>query len=249
MYCQLPLTSCISSGKTRWGNEFFNSVKKDWSPPTSWEKPEYLYLLLDFVNGVRLSSFDKDLEASTILGLRVAFDYFVCGKRKISFQEFKILVKPYINFFGIELVLSHIQSQEFQHNRQLVIVLHIDEYQEIFAFEKSWEGGMTEKRLFKEMLYALGPLMIESETRNFYVQTFLSGTASRDVTNSFKATEYSFEFVKCPLLSNKSIIEIFNYFAEKGGDKKKLWMCNTKFLQLLYGAYCNKTRQSEYFIM
>ncbi|CAI2187878.1 11464_t:CDS:2 [Funneliformis geosporum] len=93
---------------------------------------------------------------------------------------------------------------------------------------------MTEKRLFKEMLYALGNLMIESENSNFYVQTFLSGTASQDVTNSFKATDYSFEFVKCPLLSNKSIIENFNYFAEKGGDKKKLWMCNTKFLQLLY---------------
>ncbi|CAI2197587.1 8777_t:CDS:2, partial [Funneliformis geosporum] len=122
----LVCSGAAGIGKTRWGNEFFNSVKKDWSSPPSWEKPGYLYLFLDFINGVRLSSFDKNLEASTILGLRVAFDYFVCRKRKISFQEFKILVEPYIKFFGIELVLSHIKSKEFQHNQQLIIVLHID---------------------------------------------------------------------------------------------------------------------------
>ncbi|CAB5384651.1 unnamed protein product [Rhizophagus irregularis] len=107
-------------GKTRWGYEFFNCVKKDWSPPP---------------------------------------------------------------------------------------ILHIDEYQEIFAFEK-WEGGMTEKELFKEMLYTLGPLMAESENRNFYVQTFLSGTASQDVTISFKATEYS--FIGLPRAPETVLEECFN---------------------------------------
>ncbi|CAB4442619.1 unnamed protein product [Rhizophagus irregularis] len=145
----LVCSGAAGIGKTRWGYEFFNCVKKDWSPPPSWGKPEYLYLLLDFVSGVRLSSFDKDVDAATILGLRVAFDYFVIGS-----------------------VLNYIQNQEFQRNR-LIIVLHIDEYQEIFAFEK-WEGGMTKKGLFKEMLYALGPLMAKSENKNFYAQTFLS---------------------------------------------------------------------------
>ncbi|GET04772.1 hypothetical protein GLOIN_2v1878909 [Rhizophagus clarus] len=220
-------------GKTRWGREFFNSVERQhWNLPLSWSKPKYLYLLLDFVNGVRLGSLDKDLEASTILGLRVAFDYFVRRKREMSFEAFKILAKPLINFFGIELVFSHIH-QGIEPNQKFIIVLHIDEFQEIFAFEDHWEGGLASKGLFKEMLCALGPLMIDCGTR-YYVQTFLSGTASQYVTNNFKATEYSFEFVKCPLLSNKSIIEIFNYYAEKRGGKEKLWMYNTKFIQLLY---------------
>jgi hypothetical protein len=35
------------------------------------------------------------------------------------------------------------------------------------------------------MLYALEPLMIEYETR-YYVQTFLSGTATQGVTNGRK---------------------------------------------------------------
>ncbi|CAB4442717.1 unnamed protein product [Rhizophagus irregularis] len=168
----LVCSGAAGIGKTRWGYEFFNCVKKDWSPPPSWGKPEYLYLLLDFVSGVRLSSFDKDVDAATILGLRVAFDYFARGtrrERQILFEEFFILVKPYIQFFRIGSVLNYIQNQEFQRNR-LIIVLHIDEYQEIFAFEK-WEG---KKGLFKEMLYALGPLMAESENKNFYAQTFLS---------------------------------------------------------------------------
>ncbi|PKY21163.1 hypothetical protein RhiirB3_434672 [Rhizophagus irregularis] len=83
-------------------------------------------------------------------------------------------------------------------------VLHIDEYQEIFAFEK-WEGGMTEKELFKEMLYTLGPLMAESENRNFYVQTFLSGHKFRVAneipieyfkSNSPDCSRYSFNYQK-----------------------------------------------------
>jgi hypothetical protein len=130
-------------------------------------------------------------------------------------------------------VLSYILNQRIELDRKLITVLHIDEYQEICAFESNWKGGLTGKGLFKEMLYALGPSMREYEIR-YYVQTFLSGTASQDFANIFKAQEYSFEFVKCPLLSNKSIIEIFDYFAEKGGDKEKHRMRNTKFLHLLY---------------
>ena len=70
------------------------------------------------------------MEASTILGLRVALT-ILCVEKEILFEAFKILVKPFTNFFGIELVLRHIR-QEIDPNQKLIIVLHIDEYQEIF---------------------------------------------------------------------------------------------------------------------
>lgn len=53
---------------------------------------------------------------------------------------------------------------------RLVIILHIDEYQEIFTFENN-------KGLFKEMMLTLGPLMTESNSE-YYVQTFLLGTVT-----------------------------------------------------------------------
>jgi len=134
MYSQLPLISCVSSGKTRWGNEFFNSVKKDWGPPPSWEKPEYLYLFLDFIGSVRLSSFDIYLDASTILGLRIAYEYF--AHKEMMFEIFKALAEPFIKLFKIEWVLIYIQSLL---NRRLILVLHIEEYQEIITFEDSWK--------------------------------------------------------------------------------------------------------------
>ncbi|CAG8656962.1 17321_t:CDS:2, partial [Rhizophagus irregularis] len=90
----------------------------------------------------------------------------------------------------------------------LVIILHIDEYQEIFTFENN-------KGLFKEMMLTLGPLMTES--------------------NRLQTTEYSFTFVHCPLLLTKSILEIFDFFAKKE-DKEGYWMCNTSVLQLLYNT-------------
>lgn len=143
--------------------------------------------------------------------------------KKISFEIFQTLARPYFDFFKINFVLSGILSHPNTH--RLVIILHIDEYQEIFTFENN-------KGLFKEMMLTLGPLMTESNSE-YYVQTFLSGTVTQDVTKDFKPTEYSFTFVHCPLLSTKSILEIFDFFAKKE-DKEGHWMCNTRVLQLLY---------------
>ncbi|PKK77110.1 hypothetical protein RhiirC2_844624 [Rhizophagus irregularis] len=116
-------------GKTCWGKEFFNSVKRHWEPLSEWEKSEYLYIILDFVSSIRFGNIDKNLNASTILVLCIAYDYFAC--KKMSFEIFQTLAQL------------------------LVIILHIDEYQEIFTFENN-------KGLFKEMMLTLGPLMTES---------------------------------------------------------------------------------------
>ncbi|CAB4420607.1 unnamed protein product [Rhizophagus irregularis] len=224
----LVCSGAAGIGKTRWGKEFFNSVKRHWEPPSEWEKPEYLYIILDFVRGVRLGSIDENLDASTILGLRIAYDYF--AREKMSFEVFQTLARPYFDFFKINFVLCGILSH--LNTNRLVIILHIDEYQEIFTFENNWRGWRTGKGLFKEMMLTIGPLMTESNN-SYYVQTFLSGTVTQDVTKDFKPTEYSFTFVHCPLLSTKSILEIFDFFAKKE-DKEGHWMCNTRVLQLLY---------------
>ncbi|CAB5372087.1 unnamed protein product [Rhizophagus irregularis] len=134
----------IFNCKTCWGKEFFNSVKRHWEPLSEWEKSEYLYIILDFVSSIRFGNIDKNLNASTILVLCIAYDYFAC--KKMSFEIFQTLAQL------------------------LVIILHIDEYQEIFTFENN-------KGLFKEMMLTLGPLMTESNSE-YYVQTFLLGTVT-----------------------------------------------------------------------
>ncbi|CAG8568554.1 4978_t:CDS:2 [Funneliformis caledonium] len=190
------------------------AARIDWSPPSSWEKPEYHYLLLDFITGSRLCDLDINLTASIILGLRIAYHYFVRRDGRImSFEAFQVRAYDFLKHFRINVVLKSIRNHLLSGlNKKLILVFHIDEFQEIFAFENSWKGGLSRKGLFKEMLCALRPLMMKSETTN---RLFL------------RVCQVSF-------LSNKSIIEIFDYFAKKGGDKEKHWMCNTKFLQLLY---------------
>ncbi|CAG8548877.1 9798_t:CDS:2 [Funneliformis mosseae] len=173
----LVCSGAAGIGKTRWRNEFFNSVKKDWSPPPSWEKPEYLYLLLDFVTGSCLCDLDINLTASIILGLRIAYHYFVRRDGRImSFETFQVRACHFFKHFRINVVLESIQNHLLSGlNKKLIIVLHIDEFQEIFAFENSWKGGLSGKGLFKEMLCALRPLMMESETTYFMSKRFYQG--------------------------------------------------------------------------
>lgn len=217
--------------------EFFKSIEQYWKPPLkpdgcndswTWENPYYLYLILDFIKDVHLSSYDADLDASIIIGLRIAFKYFC--QNEMSFGVFKALAKSYLEFFDVELVLESILANLNIPSQKLIMVLHIDEYQDIFSF-KGW-NVKSDKGLFKEMMNCLGPLMLNSKIR-YYVQTFLSGTVIRRLTLSFKPTEYSFTFVQCPLLSTKSGFEIFDFFA-KEKDKEGHWMNNNQVLQLLY---------------
>ncbi|PKY12918.1 hypothetical protein RhiirB3_424646 [Rhizophagus irregularis] len=51
--------------------------------------------------------------------------------------------------------LKHVTTEDEFGGKKLVIILHIDEYQEIFTFENN-------KGLFKEMMLTLGPLITES---------------------------------------------------------------------------------------
>jgi hypothetical protein len=208
-HVSLTLTSCSLSGKTRWGREFSNTVEHDWTPPKEWTKdgdPHICYFLLDFINGVRLDIPDQSLSASIILGLRIAYEYF--ARTTMTFSVFRQLARSIaqssLEIFELHWVLNHIRNLlKLKPQQRLIVILHIDEYQEIFDFK--WE--IVKKGLFKELMHVLGPLMITSRGGH-YVQTFLSGTAYQEVLRSALPTEYSFEPVKCPLLTLKAIIEI-----------------------------------------
>ena len=202
------------SGKTRRGREFSNAVERDWTSPKEWTKdgePHICYFLLDFVNGVRLDIPDQRLSASIILGLRIAYEYF--ARKTMSFKVFRQLARSIpqssLDLFELNWVLNHIRNLlKLKPQQRLIVILHIDEYQEIFDFE--WEIG--KKGLFKELMLELGPLMTSSRG-GYYVQTFLSGMAYQEVLRGALPTGYSFESIKCPLLILKAIFKIVDHFA------------------------------------
>jgi hypothetical protein len=81
-YCHPLLTLYVLlSGKTRWGKEFLNTVQNWKLPNLDPMSPVFLYLLLDFINGVRIGDLDKNQSASIILGLRIAYDFFARKKK------------------------------------------------------------------------------------------------------------------------------------------------------------------------
>ncbi|GES73716.1 hypothetical protein GLOIN_2v1720049 [Rhizophagus clarus] len=226
-------------GKTRWGIELFESLKRDWTPPSKWTdtKPHFLYFLLDFVNGVRLSEFDQKLSASIIIGLRIAYKFF--AQDKMSFDSFKyaaLTIEESLSAFNINLVLDRIRkSLKLESKQQLIILLHIDEYQEIIDYDQNerWRGPGT-KGIFKEILNETGKLMSTGARIDYFVQTLLSGTALREATKKFEPTSYSFEFVECPLLTTVAMLEIVDYYANENGDKQQGWMSSAPYLQILY---------------
>jgi hypothetical protein len=123
---------------------------------------------------------------------------------KVFQQLAQSIARSSLELFELDWILNYIRNLlKFKPQQQLIVILHIDEYQEIFDFK--WE--IVKKGLFKELMHVLGPLMITSRGGH-YVQTFLSGTAYQEVLRSALPTEYSFEPVKCPLLTLKAIIEI-----------------------------------------
>lgn len=239
MKLRLLTINSYATGKTRWGIELFESLKHVWVPPYQWNKPHFLYFLLDFVNGVRLSEFDQNLSASIIIGLRIAYKYF--AQDKLSFDSFKytaLATEKSLNAFNITLVLDRIRrSLNLEPKQQLIILLHIDEYQEIIDFDNNgyWKVKINStKGLFKEILNETGKLMATGNRIDYFVQTFLSGTALRDVIKKFGPSSYSFVFVECPLLSTTAIREIVDYYANENGDKQQGWMTSASFLQILY---------------
>nr|CAG8493793.1 670_t:CDS:2 [Entrophospora candida] len=227
-------------GKTRFGRELFDFIQTRWVLPTQWTtnncQPHFEYLYLDFGNSIKLDEYDYQLSTTVIIGLRIAYEFFVAGKYEVGFQLFRDQAWPYINIFKVENVFVSLRKKlSLQNTQQLFVFLHVDEFQLIYK----WDEDRTNptKNLFKNMISDLATFMFGPPKYTF-VQTFLSGTAPQAIIRTKEASKVSFGFVKCPMLSIMSMIQIVDYYAEKfgaetfdEGDYK--WKLCYQFLQLI----------------
>lgn len=109
-------------------------------------------MMIDFSNGVKFTDKDKELSLSVILELRLTFIYFFKGKCNMNFTEFLIILGTDLKYFGIEEVIDAIRKDMDLNNddEQLFILLHIDEVQYVFDFEK--HKTENPKKLFKLLM-------------------------------------------------------------------------------------------------
>ncbi|GES96875.1 hypothetical protein GLOIN_2v1729495 [Rhizophagus clarus] len=219
-------------GKTRYGIELFDWLDKEWEPSKG-QKPYMLYMLLDFSNGYALDEYeiqgDMKIASEIILGLRLAYYFFVNEKYVMSFEMFRIKANEYKHLFKLDNVLAHIYSHEherLQPGQHLFIFLQIDEFQLIFKDRK--EGA----ELFKQLMYVLGHHMV-GKIPNIFVQTLLSGTAPQDAIRAMEPTMYTIEPLDLPLLSLESRLEIMREFATNHGFFDYLWVPHIWIHQLL----------------
>ncbi|GBC05179.1 hypothetical protein RclHR1_06080008 [Rhizophagus clarus] len=229
-------------GKTRFGSEIFKHLKdnQNWAPPAWKNNLQLENLYVDFGNGCRLDSYDDELTPTVIIGLRIAYVFFIEGKYTMRFETFRDRVWKYKDIFKISNVFECIYEHlNFQPNRQLFVFLHIDEFQLIDQWEIDAvnERKMSVKHLFKEMINGLASFMFGPPSL-IYVQTFFSGTAPQAVISVKESSKVSFEFANCPQLSFRALLEIANHYAQKYDVEKfdcgtYKWMLCRPFLQLL----------------
>ncbi|RGB42790.1 hypothetical protein C1646_785098 [Rhizophagus diaphanus] len=230
-------------GKTRYGEELFKHLEnnQNWVP-SEWKNNLHIIgLYLDFGNDCQLDLYDDELTPSVIIGLRIAFTFFIERKYKMKFETFRRLIWEYRDIFIIsDVFLSiyfHIHiSLPYQ---QLFVFLHIDEFQLIDQWESNavMKRKMAGKDIFKEMINCLASFIFGPPS-SIFVQTFLSGTAPQLVFSAKKPAGVSFTFVNCPQLSLRAMLDIANHYAQKFdaetfncGTYK--WMLCQPFLQLL----------------
>ncbi|GES83639.1 hypothetical protein GLOIN_2v414785 [Rhizophagus clarus] len=118
-------------GKTRYGDELFKHLKnnQNWVPP-EWKNNLHIEsLYLDFGSGCKLDSYDDDLSPEVIIGLRIAFVFFIESKYDMKFVTFCDRVLKYKDVFKISNVFEFITEHlNLEPEQQLFVFLHIDEF-------------------------------------------------------------------------------------------------------------------------
>ncbi|CAG8508035.1 3411_t:CDS:2 [Ambispora gerdemannii] len=180
-------------GKTRLGKEVFNNIQISDRLPF---QPHFEYLYVDFWNGIQLDQYDENLDDSVIIGLRIAYKFFILGKYNLGFQAFRQLAEPYVKFLTIEAVFTSIRNRlSLQNTKQtLFTFLHIDEFQLIFKWDEEVKKT-TNRELFKNMSRKLTTYMF-GPPKDIFVQLFLSGTAPQAILKEKEPTNISFEFIR-----------------------------------------------------
>ncbi|CAG8658755.1 6016_t:CDS:2, partial [Ambispora leptoticha] len=227
-------------GKTRYGRELFKKLEQDVNLQESIEKPiSFVYLLLDFSNGLKLNEDDSELSIQILVGLRIAYAFFIWNNYDVEFTIFRQTVRllKLTSRFNSSTVIAGIHKHlNLSVDRLLFLFLHIDEFQTIFEFS-GWKADMRKdkngkpKGIFKAMLYEVAQFMVGSNI--YFVQPFLSGTAPQEVIRQKEPTMYSFEFVDCSLLNMQARINIMNHFATKSGFSEKTWNLQERMYFLL----------------
>ncbi|CAG8515823.1 7631_t:CDS:2 [Funneliformis mosseae] len=227
-------------GKTQFGEELFNNIQSDWILPVEWiidgRKPYFEYIYLDFSNDINLKNENCELDSTVIIGLRIAFTFFIKRKYDIVFEAFRALAKLYIKIFNISMVFESIRkSLSLFNNQVLFIFLHIDDFQEIDIWDEK-TVNLTNK-LFKNMISDLACFIFDLP-RLTYIQTFLSETAPQIVIMAKEASKVLFKFVICLLLSTASMIHIVDHYAKIFGtlvfdDDESKWKLCQPFLNLI----------------
>ncbi|PKY56061.1 hypothetical protein RhiirA4_476055 [Rhizophagus irregularis] len=116
-------------GKTRYGVELFKQLEnnQNWVP-SEWKNNLHIGgLYLDFSNGCQLDSYDDELTPTVIIGLQIAFAFFIERKYRMKFVTFRRLIWEYRDIFTIPDVFDSIY--DLQPNQHLFVFLHIDEFQ------------------------------------------------------------------------------------------------------------------------
>lgn len=209
-------------GKTRYGIELFNYLQTKWAPPTSWTSlpPHFEYIILDFGNEVVLDSQDPTASSSIILGLRLAWAFFI-KRYDISFADFRMEALKSRELFQLGPVITRIrESLKLEVDQRLFLFLHVDEFQAIFEFERK----LLMEGLFKSMQRDLGAFMTGTTFKKTFMQTFFSGTEKRSIVATKQASAYSWTFVECPLLPLADRVQIMRHFSEYYGFDDKKWI-------------------------
>ncbi|CAG8476378.1 14477_t:CDS:2 [Dentiscutata erythropus] len=193
-------------GKTRFGQELFDFIQTRGVIPTvNNRRPHFKYLHLDFGSSIKLDKFDYQLSTTVIIGLRIAYEFFIARKYEIEFQLFRERALPYIDTFKVESVFESIRKKPSIQNTHQLFSMNND-----------------------LAIFMLGP------PKYTFVQTFLSGTAPQAVIATKEESNVSFKFVKCPMLSITSMIQIVDYYAEKFDTETfDKWRLCYRFLQLI----------------
>ncbi|CAB4391688.1 unnamed protein product [Rhizophagus irregularis] len=248
-------------GKTRYGLELFNHLKNNpeevlvdlHSQPVP--DPDFLSIYLDFGHDVELDCHDNNLTADSAIALRIAYKFFVVNElyqmqfnvfRQKIYDHFKVnsTIESFTKLestVNLNNVIQSIRmSRQLNYNRTLVILLHIDEIQVMFNYEKYWmresvnpPSSEGRKGFTKRLLHRLAQYMTDNKT---FIQTFLSGTALQDVVKLKEPTGYNFSYINCPLLSMDACIEIVNYFAVRENDTNYQWTLDRSFIKILDDA-------------
>ncbi|CAG8501413.1 8858_t:CDS:2 [Funneliformis caledonium] len=232
----MPLQQRDFNSKTRFGWELFNCVKenlpqyfqdlyRDLSDEITkmrvfqrWTNIHFEYIFIDFGNGYSLDDYDYKLDARVIIGLRIAYAFFIEKKYVINFRAFLLKVIGFgdkiIKLFHVDTVIIYCHEfLKISNEKQLFLYIHIDEFQTIDSWDKQ-DVTNPPKNVFYKTIHYLSNYMI-GPSLTIFVQPFLSGTAPHAVVEQTEPSNVSFEFVNCPLLNIASMIRIMDHFARK----------------------------------